>query len=147
MKLDVKRMTDAEIEATIGILVKERERRGSKLAKSAGISLSRDPLDCRDDRVLFNTPLGELLIWSNSETANIRFQGEDVDDWVYMFDDWVDDQDDQSEWVKKIDEGENQSDAYDLLNETDNILGEGLKLYQKWEPLFRLMFTEGVQEE
>lgn len=139
-KLDVKRMTDAEIEAAIDALVKEREKRGLKLAKNAGVSLSRDPLDCRDDRILFNTPLGELLIWSNSETANIRFRGEDVDDWVYG-------QDDQSnDWVKKIDEGENQSDAYDMLGTQDNILGEGLKLYQKWEPLFRLMFAEGVHE-
>ena len=64
-----------------------------------------------------------------------------MDEWMYGQSDDADDGP-VAEWFRRVDSGEDQEDA--LLAADDNIPGEGLKLYRKWEPLLRLMCADRV---
>lgn len=139
MSKKMTRMTDEELEGKIEVLSKELDRRRVAKAKAAEITLSDDPADYRDDRTVFNTPLGTVLVWSNSfEGGDIRIGETDATEFIFDHG--------PEEWVSWA-EGEIGDDARSVLD-ADGAgarLHEFMKLYEKYGSLLRQMSVHAVQ--
>jgi len=145
----IKKMTDEQIEEALGTLSREKDRRQTKYASDVGISLSKDPDDWRDDRRLFKTPLGDLLVWSwqrgMPHGSNVQICGEDLSNIAYSDGDYPDDV--VEKWQDTID-NELQDDACDVLESRTEgaCLKAAIKLYKKYEELLKLISVQAVQE-
>lgn len=139
-------MSDHEIDRIERALNVEIAKRGAVLAEKIGISISTKPGDFNDHEVVLLTPLGEVLILSDGSDSGILLGDTCVSEWVFM---WVHQHGDKGieQWVEAVEDREHIDDAKDVLNNPSRVLGEGARLYEKWEPLLRLMLAESIQEQ
>lgn len=91
-------------------------------------------------RATLDTDLGRFVVWETSLYANICLNGKTISDWI------IDNEKDiDRQWTDMVRDEEHVRDAVSVFADVDKCMAECTRVYDKWEPILRIVCVKNIQ--